>query len=131
VLKKRLWRGVMGLLTILALLSLLLPQVRIVVWEGEQQRLLYLWGGHGALGSDVSGVAYILAALMGIIAALLMIGGFRDLQKETPAPSLASTGLRYSSQLSWYFFWGLRRRYLRTYGCSTCMPIAMRAGEAA
>jgi uncharacterized membrane protein len=44
VLKKRLWRGVMGLLTILALLSLLLPQVRIVVWEGEQQRLLYLWG---------------------------------------------------------------------------------------
>jgi hypothetical protein len=84
VLKKRLWRGVMGLLTILALLSLLLPQVRIVVWEGEQQRLLYLWGGHGALGSDVSGVAYILAALMGIIAALLMIGGFRDLQKENP-----------------------------------------------
>ncbi len=84
MLKKRLWKGFMGLLTVLAFLSLLLPQVRIVVWESSQERLLYLWGGHGALGSDVSGIAYTLAALTGMIAALLMMGGFRDLQKENP-----------------------------------------------
>lgn len=36
------------------------------------------------MGSDVSGIAYTLAALMGGIAALLMIGGFRDLQSDNP-----------------------------------------------
>jgi hypothetical protein len=74
----------MGILTAMSLLSLISPQFRVVVWEAGGGGFIYLWGGHSKLGSDVSGVAYGLAALMGAIAALLMVRGFRDLSRENP-----------------------------------------------
>jgi len=75
----------MGLMVALSILALLLPQCRVVVWETGQQRLLYFWGGHQALGATVSGLAYFLGALMGAIAAFLMVMGYRNLSKEKPS----------------------------------------------
>jgi len=75
---------VIGLLAGLSVVAPLSPQHRIVVWETGQQKLLYLWGGHGALGATVSGLAYFLGALMGVVAAFLMIWGYLHLSRENP-----------------------------------------------
>jgi hypothetical protein len=74
----------MGILTALSLLSLISPQFRVVDWETCGGGFSYLWGGLSKMGSDVSGIAYGLAALMGAIAALLMVRGFRGLSRENP-----------------------------------------------
>jgi len=74
----------MGLLAVLSVLALISPQHRIVVWETGQQKLLYFWGGHEALGATVSFLAYLLGALMGAVAAFLMVGGYRYLSRENP-----------------------------------------------
>ncbi len=74
----------MAIFTALSLLALLSPQARVVVWETNQRHLLYLWGGHSALGADVSSLAYLLGALMGVLATFLLVWGFRELSMEKP-----------------------------------------------
>ncbi len=74
----------MGLMAALSVLAILFPQHRIIIWETGQQKLLYFWGGHEALGATVSGLAYLLGALMGAVAAFLMVWGYRHLSRENP-----------------------------------------------
>ncbi len=73
------WKYAVGVLVGLSFLALVLPQFRVVFGETEQVGYIYIWGKSATIQADVSATAYIIAAIMGVVAAALMGGGYRYL----------------------------------------------------
>lgn len=71
-----LWAYVSFAFAGLTLVALVLPQFQIMVWESGHRSLLFLWGGHQAVGATVPLSVYAIAAVWGLaaVAALIRAG---------------------------------------------------------
>lgn len=75
------WKWVVVAIALLGVLALILPQFHVIVWESGQEGKIYLWGGHAAFGASVSGLAYGLALMWGLLGVVFLWLAYFRLKK--------------------------------------------------